>query len=63
MSCDCCDGDDDGMVVEVGEVVPDFALKTYEPSTGDWGEFSLARTREAKKWSLLFFYPADYTFV
>jgi NADH-dependent peroxiredoxin subunit C len=61
--CDCCDCDDEDMVVEVGAKVPDFTLMTYEPTKGDWGEFSLAKVREAKRWAILVFYPADFTFV
>ena len=63
MSCGCCDEHGDELVVEVGEKVPDFTLMTYEPTKGDWGEFSLAKMREAKKWTILLFYPADFTFV
>ena len=61
--CECCDCGNDEMVVEVGAKVPDFKLMTYEPTKGDWGEFSLAAVREAKKWTILLFYPADFTFV
>lgn len=60
MSCDCCD---DYAVLELGDTVPDFTLKTFEPVKGDFGEFSLARTKEAKRWTILVFYPADFTFV
>lgn len=60
MSCDCCD---DYVVLELGDTVPDFTLKTFEPVKCDFGEFSLARTMEAKRWTLLVFYPADFTFV
>ena len=49
--------------MKVGEVVPDFTLPTFEPSTGEFGELSLAANREADKWTILFFYPADFTFV
>ena len=50
-------------VVRVGDVVPDFELTTYEPSKKDFGKFSLKAAREAGKWTILFFYPADFTFV
>ena len=49
--------------IQVGSKVPDFKLNTYEPSTGGFGEFDLAETRSAGKWTILFFYPADFTFV
>ena len=60
MECNCSEGYD---VVSVGEVVPDFTLTTFDPVQGDFGEFSLASAKAAKKWTILFFYPADFTFV
>jgi peroxiredoxin (alkyl hydroperoxide reductase subunit C) len=56
MSEDCCG-------IKVGENVPDFKMETYEPSKGDFGEVSLEALKAAKKWTALFFYPADFTFV
>ncbi len=47
----------------IGRGVPNFKLETFEPAKGDFGEFSLATQKAAKKWSILFFYPADFTFV
>jgi alkyl hydroperoxide reductase subunit AhpC len=38
-------------------------METYEPSRGDFGEISLSAQKTAKKWTVLFFYPADFTFV
>ena len=49
--------------VQVGQDVPDFSLETYNPQTGDFDEVSLAQNKKAGKWTLLFFYPADFTFV
>lgn len=49
--------------VRTGETVPDFTLETFDPSAGDFGEISLASQKAAKKWTVLFFYPADFTFV
>ncbi len=49
--------------IKVGAPVPDFKIETYEPSRGDFGEISLAELKAAKKWTVLFFYPADFTFV
>ena len=49
--------------LQVGQDVPDFTLTTYEPTTKDFGAFSLSEAKKAGKWTLLFFYPADYTFV
>jgi len=47
----------------VGTIVPDFKLETYEPAKGDFGEISLETLKANKKWTILFFYPADFTFV
>ena len=47
----------------VGETVPDFTLTTFEPKTGKFGKFELAAQKAAKRWTVLFFYPADFTFV
>jgi alkyl hydroperoxide reductase subunit AhpC len=52
-----------GGVIQVGQNVPDFKMETYEPSKGDFGEIGLEALTAAKKWSVLFFYPADFTFV
>lgn len=49
--------------IQVGQVVPDFKLTTYDPKAKDFGEFSLAENAKAGRWSILFFYPADFTFV
>ena len=49
--------------IRVGQKVPDFTLPTFEPTTSQFGEFSSQANREAGKWTILFFYPADFTFV
>jgi NADH-dependent peroxiredoxin subunit C len=49
--------------IQVGQVVPDFEMETYEPSKQEFGKFSLAEARKAGKWTVLVFYPADFTFV
>ena len=50
-------------VILVGQDVPDFEMETYEPETGKFGKFSLADAKKEGKWTILFFYPADFTFV
>ncbi len=47
----------------VGTIVPDFKFETFEPTKGDFGEISLGTLKADKKWTVLFFYPADFTFV
>ena len=49
--------------IQVGQKVPDLKLETYEPSTGHFGEFDLAHDGDKGRWTILFFYPADFTFV
>ncbi len=49
--------------IQISKKVPDFKLETYEPTKGDFGEFSLETQKAAAKWTVLFFYPADFTFV
>ncbi|MHB1680639.1 MAG: redoxin domain-containing protein [bacterium] len=48
----------------IGEKVPSFGeLNTFNPKTGGFGKFSLEEAKKNKKWTVLVFYPADYTFV
>ena len=54
---------DDSPDLQVGDTVPDFELETFDPAKGDFGTFKLADQKAAKKWTILFFYPADFTFV
>ncbi|MBG88864.1 MAG: peroxiredoxin [Verrucomicrobiales bacterium] len=49
--------------LNVGADVPDFKMETYEPSGGLFGEVSLADLKKDGKWTILVFYPADFTFV
>jgi peroxiredoxin (alkyl hydroperoxide reductase subunit C) len=49
--------------VKLGQKVPDFEMATYEPTKGDFGKFSMKNQIANKRWTILFFYPADFTFV
>ena len=49
--------------VRVGQNVPDFEMATYDPATNDFGTFTLSANKEKGKWTILVFYPADFTFV
>ena len=53
---DCC-------AVRVGQQVPAFQFETYDPAAGDFGSFSLEAAQKAGRWTVLVFYPADFTFV
>ncbi|MFT7519680.1 MAG: alkyl hydroperoxide reductase subunit AhpC [Kiritimatiellia bacterium] len=48
---------------QVGSVVPDFTMDTYNPKTGDFDSVNLESLKSDGKWTILFFYPADFTFV
>ncbi len=47
----------------LGQKVPQFELTTYDPTAGDFGQVSLADQMARQRWTILFFYPADFTFV
>ncbi len=50
-------------IVSVGQAVPDFEMEVYLPLEGDFGKISSQEIKSAKKWAILVFYPADFTFV
>ena len=50
-------------VLGVGDVVPDFEITVYDPIKKDFGAISLNSLKSRKLWTILFFYPADFTFV
>ena len=49
--------------VKVGGKVPNFELEVYDPKTGGFGKVSLEDFMRERRWLVLFFYPADFTFV
>ncbi len=49
--------------VRMGHKVPDFELDIYDPVKNDFGKFHLSDQLGEKRWTILFFYPADFTFV
>ena len=54
----CCQS-----LARVGKPVEDFTMDVYDPTEGFFGQVSLEEIRKQKKWTILFFYPADFTFV
>ena len=46
-----------------GDTVPNFTLETYDPGKNDFGDVTLDAIKKKRKWTVLFFYPADFTFV
>ena len=49
--------------VKIGKNVCDLTLVTYDPKEGSFGTVRLKELNKAGKWVVLFFYPADFTFV
>lgn len=49
--------------VSVGQIVPNFEMEAYNPVSAAFEKVSLAKNIENKKWTVLVFYPADFTFV
>lgn len=50
-------------ILKVGEKVPDFEMDTYFTEKKDFGKIRFTDISKKGKWLILFFYPADYTFV
>ncbi|MBL9135220.1 MAG: redoxin domain-containing protein [Verrucomicrobiales bacterium] len=50
-------------LVTVGGSVPAFEMEVYNPAQGEFGKVSLDELRKQGKWTILVFYPADFTFV
>lgn len=55
----CCDE----TVVMVGNEVPNFEMEVYDPTKRKFGKISLDELKKQGKWTILVFYPADFTFV
>lgn len=49
--------------VAVGSTVPNFEMETYLPEHREFGKISLDSIKKLNKWTVLVFYPADFTFV
>ncbi len=49
--------------IQIGQDVPNFKMETYDPKEKSFGLFSLEDAKKNGKWTILVFYPADYTFV
>jgi NADH-dependent peroxiredoxin subunit C len=47
----------------VGQEVPNFEMEIYDPENREFGKISLETLRKQDKWTILVFYPADFTFV
>lgn len=61
-----CEHDHEEMLPEfakVGQKVPEFTLEAFDPTEGGFSVVDLGTLRKEGKWAILFFYPADFTFV
>jgi peroxiredoxin (alkyl hydroperoxide reductase subunit C) len=58
---DCCGCEP--LMVSVGADVPNFAMDVFDPVNRAFGKVSLDELKKAGKWTVLVFYPADFTFV
>lgn len=54
---------EDVKILKVGDIIEDFEFDAYFPSKKDFGKIKLSEILKEGKWIILFFYPADYTFV
>ncbi len=54
---------DQPAIARLGQPVPDFELDVFDPPKKDFGKMSLAGLKAEGRWTILFFYPADFTFV
>ena len=65
----CCDTehdhDDEDMLecAKVGQKIRNFTLEAFDPTEGGFSEVDSAKIQKKKKWLILVFYPADFTFV
>jgi NADH-dependent peroxiredoxin subunit C len=53
----------ENMPLRIGQKVPSFEIEIYDPGKSDFGNFIFNNAKADKKWTILFFYPADFTFV
>ena len=49
--------------LQLGGHVPNFELAVFDPAKNDFGTITLDEIKSQGKWTILFFYPADFTFV
>jgi len=53
----------ENLSLKPGDIVPEFEMEAYDPVKDDYTKVSLAANKSQAKWTVLFFYPADFTFV
>jgi len=50
-------------ITTVGQSVQNFEMEVYDPEKKDFAKISLDEVKAKKQWTVLFFYPADFTFI
>jgi NADH-dependent peroxiredoxin subunit C len=59
----CCEDGCCEQTVSVGQSVPSFEMETYDPAGREFGKITLEEIKKKNQWTILVFYPADFTFV
>ena len=54
---------DEIKILKVGDKISDFEMDVYLPDKKDFGKIKFLDILKTGNWLVLFFYPADYTFV
>ena len=49
--------------LKIGSKIPDIEVDAYLPAEKDFGKINFHSMLQTGKWIIVFFYPADYTFV
>ena len=49
--------------INIGSKIPDFTMEAFDPAKNEFTEVHLDAIKQQRKWLILFFYPADFTFV
>ncbi len=50
-------------MMKVGDMIDNFSMETYIPTDFSFGRISFEELKNQGKWTVLVFYPADFTFV
>lgn len=50
-------------IIKIGDKIENFEFEVYDPKKDSFSKFSLKDSIYSKKWTVLVYYPADFTFV
>ena len=54
---------EESCALKIGDRIPEIEIEAYLPAKKDFGKITFQDISKQGKWLILFFYPADYTFV